>query len=120
MALLFVYGTLKRGHHNHRVLGDADFKGNASMYGRMLHLGGFPGVIDDPYQQVHGELYEVTNFNRLDMLEGYDVDNHEGMYLREQRIVYPDTGPMERTHAWVYLWNRDVEGRKVIESGVWE
>lgn len=111
---LFVYGTLKKGHGNHRVLGDAPFvkMGWLNDYA-MYHLGGFPGIVPLKDHVVEGEVYKVQDFNRLDSLEGYNSDTDSGMYLRRQVRLDDDS------LAWVYIWNRDLKGCKLIEDGVW-
>ncbi|MCT0207543.1 gamma-glutamylcyclotransferase [Synechococcus sp. CS-1332] len=51
--LVFVYGTLKRGHGNHHWLAEAPFHGEGTEGGLVLHdLGPFPMAIpgaDAPY-----------------------------------------------------------------------
>ena len=79
--LVFVYGSLKKGFHNHHILvdGGAKFIAKDSIKGRMHNLGRFPCVVkgDDV---IHGEVYSVNRATmaRLDMLEG-----HPHFYRRE-------------------------------------
>lgn len=78
---LFVYGSLKRGHHNNRLLerADARFMGFDTVTGpfRMVSLGGFPGVIYDERVEgantVFGEVYhfDPDRLETFDWLEGY-------------------------------------------------
>jgi gamma-glutamylaminecyclotransferase len=104
--LVFVYGSLKKGFHNHRLLetGQAIFKGTAESVApeyAMVDLGSFPGLIDGK-QRVTGELYEVDahTFHRLDSLEG-----HPHMYTRhERRFRMVGENKLVQT-AWVYLYN---------------
>ena len=63
---IFVYGTLKRGFHNHFLLKDAKFLGVAvtEYEYRMIDLGSFPALI--PAQEgegfsIYGEVYEVDD-----------------------------------------------------------
>ena len=71
----FVYGSLKRGLHNHRVLGDAEFvkstvtKDKYYMYG----MGSFPAVTDKRKEaHIQGEVYSIDSLHLedLDHLEG--------------------------------------------------
>lgn len=62
---VFVYGTLKRGCRNHRLLQSAVFLGEAQtrpLY-RMVSCGSYPGLVHaeplQPGQAIHGELYRV-------------------------------------------------------------
>lgn len=73
-SVVFVYGTLKRGHGNHRLLeaGGARLLGTDSIKGWSMHdLGAFPAVAEG-WDTVHGEVFEVDaeTLARLDRLEG--------------------------------------------------
>lgn len=75
---VFVYGTLKKGGHNHRVMeqaGGAFIKhhtitGYKKIQPKELS---FPYVIKtgDENDYVEGEVYEVDNIKPIDWLEGY-------------------------------------------------
>src|SRR5687768_10731375 len=82
--LLFVYGTLKRGCHNHRLLRNSRYIGEAKLAPNYVLLGeGIPFLC--PVEPgtgllVEGEIYEVTpcQLHRLDSFEG-----HPHHYRRE-------------------------------------
>jgi gamma-glutamylcyclotransferase (GGCT)/AIG2-like uncharacterized protein YtfP len=71
--LLFVYGSLKRGHSNHAQLSGAEFCGEAqtaagyALYG----AGAYPALAEEGQGRVRGELYAVPleSFGRLDEFE---------------------------------------------------
>lgn len=111
-----VYGTLKRGHSNHRLLGRARFLGTDQLRSIVLFdLGPYPGARERPSQGVLAEVFEVDNAGlaRLDQLEGYNARAPElGPYTR-QRL---DT---RYGKAWVYLYNRSVRGCRKISHGSW-
>lgn len=72
--LIFVYGTLKRGIHNHSLLADSIYHGEGQTVEkfRML-LPSFPVILpDENGYPVKGELYQVDDevLHRLDRLEG--------------------------------------------------
>lgn len=114
--LVYVYGTLLRNHGNWQWA----LKDRSEYLGKhitepeytMLHLGGFPGVIDRGETAIHGEVFSVDDkvFKDLDRLEGYPH-----LYTRKEI----DT---EYGKSWVYLIN-DVDGREsrcpIIEDGIW-
>jgi gamma-glutamylaminecyclotransferase len=83
-ALLFVYGTLKRGCCNHRYLADQTFVGTARTQAgyRLYDLGGYPGIAahGDDREGVVGEVWSVSDqaLIELDRFEGV----HEGLYRR--------------------------------------
>lgn len=76
---IFVYGTLKRRHGNHGVLGNSVFLGEAVTKDMVFTMfdGGFPFVSDgypgDHNGSIIGELYETSDkriLDNLDRLEG--------------------------------------------------
>ena len=75
MEYVFVYGSLKSGLHNHRVLGDSLYVMSTHTKEKflMISLGTFPAVIlDEPEYKIAGEVYEVNDkiLRNLDHLEG--------------------------------------------------
>ncbi len=98
-ARVFVYGTLKKGHGNHRLLETSQFLGRCKLYDhfRLVSLGGFPGLVkvpeDQPKCEVSGEVYAVTDdvLTSLDYLEG-----HPRFYER-QKVKTPFK------NAWAYF-----------------
>ncbi len=76
---VFVYGTLKKGYHNHEsFLDKAKFIGNAISVSKWTMIGegmGFPYLLersDNLGNNIKGEVYEVTadELKNLDYLEG--------------------------------------------------
>ena len=112
MHLVFVYGSLKKGFHNHHYVEGC--KGcEASMEGIELHSGpGFP-FCQRGEGVVHGELYEVSDkqLRSIDMLEG-----HPRFYKREKLYAKVNGDVIE---AWVYLSDR-AEAYPKIENGMWQ
>lgn len=79
LTRIFVYGTLKRRHGNHGVLGNASYLGEAVTVAKNFTMfdGGFPFVSDgfsgDHNGSIVGELYETSDkriLDNLDRLEG--------------------------------------------------
>lgn len=100
---IFVYGSLKRGFGNHRILENSMFVGSTEtvQHNFCMHPlhGSFPAVTigpDDSYA-IMGELYEVDNqtLNHIDMLE-----SNGSLYTRQLVTVYNGT---EIVEAWIYL-----------------
>lgn len=107
---VFVYGTLKRGFGNHRLLEGSTFVDEAITKGEMRSLGGFPGVTLHGNQQIHGEIYAVDDetMERCDRLEG-----HPRWYNRQ--IVETSKGP-----AWMYtLDDSQMQQCPVVKDGTW-
>lgn len=93
--LALVYGTLKPGERNHRVIADAAHRGTAwTVAGfRLLH-GDIPAVDRGGQARIEGELVAVTGAQlaRMDRLE-----RHPDWYRREI-VELADGG-----RAWLYL-----------------
>ena len=69
-----VYGSLKRGLHNHHLLASSSFLGEyetGPSYS-MVDLGYFPGLIAHGCTAIQVEVYAVTDavLRQLDILEG--------------------------------------------------
>ena len=108
---VFVYGTLKSGHSNNRLLEYSTFVGKGSSLGLMYMIGkgmGFPYVLGKSYdfphtkavaKAINGEVYEVTETTlaALDALEG--CPSH---YTRETCYVrIKETGKIEECYIYV-------------------
>lgn len=110
--MVAVYGSLRKGLHNHRLLEDQEFKGLTKVRGFKLHryCSSFPAVTKaDPVSAVTVELYEVSDrcFESLDYLEGYP-----NFYNRE--VVELDNG----STAWMYFIEGELD-QEVIQDGDW-
>ncbi len=87
-TVLFVYGTLKRGLRNHRLIGDQEFLGEARTEPRyrVIDLGPHPGLIADEVNglAVKGELWAVSEccLGELD-----DFEQDAGAFVRERVAI---------------------------------
>lgn len=119
VALLFVYGSLKRGgalHHELEAL-QARFLGLAKVQGDLFHIKGksWPGAFPTANQSyVHGELYKMAKpaetLKKLDEVE----DCKHGLFTR--KLVDAWAGN-RKVKAWVYFFNRKQEKASRIASG---
>lgn len=112
---LFVYGTLKRGYSNHRLLVDATFLGNDEAPGRLYAFGrGVPHVKPLDGSQlmwVKGEVYRLTN---PEMLRAVDrLEGHPNGYTRTE--VRLRSGMM----AHIYYWHHTVWAEDLVQNGEW-
>ena len=124
---VFVYGTLKSGHGNNRVMfengGDARLLGRAiSKRPFFMADGGFPraGLFVSPkwrattdmQGQIIGEVWEVNKqaFDNMDRLEG-----HPRFYTRSKHPFLID-GQKREVVAWIYLIaNGNLEASSLIK-----
>lgn len=113
MYNVLVYGSLKKGFHNHRLLESSKLlNDNVFFTGKMASLGAFPCCTQHGNTKITGELYEVDDvtLSRLDSLEG-----HPSFY--ERKIVRTSAGD-----AWIYLIdqpNRYEDNARLVKNGVW-
>ena len=74
MNFVFVYGSLKNGFHNHKVMKDSQFIGIATTKEKydMFSYSSFPAVIPNGDYHIKGEIYYVDDetLKELDRLEG--------------------------------------------------
>lgn len=111
-----VYGTLKRGRSNHRLLRGACFLGEDCLPGlRLYDLGSYPGAVTGRSVGIAVEVFSIrdTHLPKLDWLEDCRPDlPAAGLYRRLQVETRFGT-------AWLYLYNGTVKGRRWIRSGRW-
>lgn len=110
-TLIFVYGTLRAGESNHRLLSRSRLLGlhtTPACY-TMYDLGDYPGVLPGGSTAVAGEVYRIIPalMRNLDRLEDYPR-----LYGRV-RIPTP-WGP-----AWIYVLQRR-PGRRPRLAGNWQ
>lgn len=121
MIKVFVYGTLRKGEGNHRLLAEATCLAEQCWTeGQLYDTGfGYPAMKISSSTYVYGELYSITEseLNRLEQLEGYRVDGENNLYNRIQQTVYTDSG---KVVAFMYVANKETLLRSRISNGDWK
>ncbi len=116
MNLVAVYGTLKKGLCNHHLLQSARYLGNDVIHSLVLYdLGPYPGAKPESSQGIEIEVYLVSEATLadLDALEECNLQQpDQGMYRR-------DALPTRYGLAWVYVYNRSVQGCARLDQGAW-
>ena len=126
---IFVYGSLREGfqHPAYQYISRYfSFVSAGRIRGILYDMGEYPAAMpcaEDNF--IVGELYEIKNeeefayaIEQLDDYEGLCPEEQEGETALFKRIitdVYLNNN--EITKAWVYWYNRDVNGKSVITSG---
>lgn len=121
MAKIAVYGSLRKGFHNHSLIENSTFLGEFKtepIY-QLFSLGSFPGVYKGGNIPLTLEVYEVDDqtANRVDMLEGYFEDNPPEQNYYNKEIIETPFG-----EAGIYLYGLGVgvpNPKAVVESGDW-
>ncbi|AIR04917.1 MULTISPECIES: gamma-glutamylcyclotransferase [Cedecea] len=106
---IFVYGSLRRKQGNSHWMTNAQWLGDHTQENYVLYsLGHYPGAVPGD-GVVLGEVYRIdaSTLSELDALR-----TKGGEYSR-QLIQTPYGG------AWMYVYQRPVEGLTRIDSGNW-
>jgi gamma-glutamylaminecyclotransferase len=101
-AIVFVYGTLKRGHVRHFALAGQRFLGEARtrpQY-RMVNLGSYPALIECGSAGVVGELWEI-DANCLALLD--HVERTADLMYRRTRVALAPPHEAVVAEAYFYL-----------------
>lgn len=112
-ALLFVYGSLKRGFENHHHLAPADYVDSCTTgpgYA-LFHVGRYPALVRAGAGSVQGELYQVEPdlLDHLDVFEGCPtLYQRQTLRLEDGRTAFAYVMPGER-----------VAGCKAVHGGRW-
>ena len=121
MNKVFVYGTLRKGEANDRLLENAACIAEQCWTNGILYDTGFgyPAVKQAQISQIFGELYTVTDSElmRLDQLEGYSEAGKNNLYERIQQTVYTDKGQF---NAYIYVANKENLLKQKIPNGDWK
>lgn len=123
--LLFVYGTLRRGGRwkmAHMLASHGEFIGEAVYRARLYRVADYPCAVPsaNPADRVRGDVYSLRDpaslLPLLDEYEGCGAGSGEpAEYVRRCQEIQLLTG--KTLSAWVYLYNRPVDGLERIMSG---
>lgn len=120
LTKLFVYGSLRKGYHNHHYLdGKATYLGTYYIKGNLYEIKGknYPALVKDDNVYTVGELYDVlVDFKQMDEMENYNPNNIEkSEYIRTIEDVY-DENLQKVEGAYIYLYNtnlKDTLGKQI-------
>ena len=115
--LVAVYGSLKKGLHNHAYVAESNFIGSyvTEPEYTLIDLGAYPGLYENGNTSINMEVYEVDGHTLadLDHLEGYIESNEEiSMYIR--KTISTPFG-----EAFGYIYNDPIKKKEPITSGDW-
>jgi|688.fasta_scaffold65876_4 gamma-glutamylcyclotransferase (GGCT)/AIG2-like uncharacterized protein YtfP len=114
--LIAVYGSLRKGFHNHGIIKDAKYLGTCTTEPTfsLYSLGGFPGLKQNGNTPVVIEVYEVNNQEAywVDALEGYSEQGNNTFYDK----IFIDTPYGE---ASIYIYVPNVTEDRLVKSGDW-
>jgi len=127
---LFVYGSLKKGFDNHKLLDKyAKRVGKASTVGKFAmyedSFGNYPYLVKEPVTKVMGELYEIKRKELLDKIDAFEgapeyykrkkikVKTHKGVNLAFVYIRENDEIPKEQEPLKIWEDNTDYKVNKL-------
>ena len=119
LQLVFVYGTLKRGHQRSHVLADQTFIGPATTVAdyRMYDLGSYPGLIEvapGAGDQIQGEIYRIdpTCLRQIDQIEAVDQGLYERREIRFDPPLTTLSLPLKPLDGSIvaYFYLNDIDG----------
>ena len=109
--LLFVYGTLRSEFDNEyaRMLrAGSESLGRAAVMGSIFRLGDYPGYRPHPPGEVHGDLYRLTDPERmLAILDAWEGPEFQRIPIRTS--IGED--------AWIYRFEGEPPPEQLIASG---
>ena len=123
---LFVfYGLLKQGAAGQPAdlpLATAGaFGGPCRFRGRMVDLGGFPGVVDGD-TLCYGVRWQISDpaiMPAMDAFEDVTDDPETSLYLRTQIPLLDNAASETGEMAWIYWYNKSIEGFSPVADGNW-
>lgn len=123
---LFVfYGLLKQGAAGQPsgldLAGAGEFGAPCRFRGRMVDLGGFPGVVagDALCHGIRWRLRDASIVPEMDEFEDVTDDPETSLYLRVRVLLLDDAGAATGENAWIYWYNRSVDGYAPVADGNW-
>lgn len=118
-VLVAVYGTLKRGEGNNRVMEESEFLGEVDTAPEftLYSWGGFPALVPEGETSVKCEIFRVNDpgtLQRIYRLEGYNgIRGHASNTFYDTMDIPTPWGDAE-----VFIQDASQnEGHSVIESG---
>jgi gamma-glutamylcyclotransferase (GGCT)/AIG2-like uncharacterized protein YtfP len=129
MNNLFVYGTLRKGRISTFLPQIAPFlkaKTKGFVKGRLFDVGEFPAAKPSSLssKKVYGDLVEITPgrindvLHALDNYEEIDISTPENSLFKRD-IVDVITNNGDKIKAWIYWYNKDIQGLNEIKDGIY-
>lgn len=118
-ALYAVYGTLRQGFGNNRLLQNkySEYLGTQRLEApfRMVSMGGFPGMIATDMAHCHNITIEVFRVSSPDVEQSLDwLEGYPGWY--DKQTIETQWGT-----AFIYTQTEEQVGhRPAVESGDWK
>jgi gamma-glutamylcyclotransferase (GGCT)/AIG2-like uncharacterized protein YtfP len=124
--LLFVYGTLRRRsrHPMARQLAErADYRGAATIAGRLYDLGRYPGLLEPAAagDVVQGDLYELGDDPAtLQAMDAYENLESPRPAFFERQLATVRCADGRSCEAWVYYFRGIVRDEQRVASGCYD
>jgi len=117
MHRVAVYGSLRKGMGNHRILNGAKYLGrfDTKPVFNLYSLGSYPGIKPKGRSSIVMEVYEVDDegLKKVDRLEGYNSESNVNDFYNRVSINTPFG------LAYTYLYVPSIENEEIVDSGDW-
>lgn len=116
--LIAVYGTLRKGCSNNKVLGDSDYVGtfeSKPIFNMFSVSESFPALKLSGQTSVLFEVYKASDeiLKNVDELEGYNKDN-KSLSMYDRKRIFTPYG-----ESYFYIFEGTTNGMNKINSGDW-
>ena len=81
-----VYGSLKKGKYNHRLIEDCELVGKTKVKGTLYRVSSYPALIEEGDNEYELEVYKITNPNVFEDLRNMEI----GAGYIEIELTSPD------------------------------
>lgn len=103
---VFVYGTLKNGYGNNRLLSGCNLLSVAYLDNHKLLHAGFPVLVEEKGSKVRGEVWEIPEALEKNVIERLDwLENEGSMYNRITITVNDGDVDGQEHEVQTYLGN---------------
>jgi len=123
--LIFVYGTLKRGFAQHKLLlGKTQFIANGWVKGKLYKISYYPGAKLSKSGKIYGEIYKIKKpylYRLLKELDEYEEIGYKFTKPFEYKRVVAKAHTKNTTYnVWFYEYQGKVDKKNLIKSGIFK
>lgn len=115
----FIYGSIRKGMHNHRFVENQKSIGNAVVNGYTLYsLVSYPAIVKsgDEKDVVVGELYQFVDEHEMNQV--HSMETCSGYELKQETAIV-ENGNKIPVVLYVFKHGEHLDENKIVKSGDW-